>query len=255
MKIKVNTVDILGVPIAAVSLDEAVSYIENAVEMGRKTYITATSIHGIMESQDDPKIMRIHSDAGMCVPDGMPNVWIGRMLGYKNMQRVYGPDLMLEVLKRFRNKGYSHFFYGGKEGVPEILQNRLIKKFPGVKICGTLSPPFRHMNEREEGELSKLVEQLSPDIIWVGLSTPKQEIWMAEHIKRLNAKVMIGVGAAFDFHAGLLQQAPNWVQKIGMEWFFRMCMEPRRLSRRYLKNIPRFIYKVIKQFLIPRIAK
>jgi N-acetylglucosaminyldiphosphoundecaprenol N-acetyl-beta-D-mannosaminyltransferase len=250
MQLTVKTVNILGVPIAAVDLNETITCIDNVIKAGLQTYFTVTGVHGIMESQDDSEILQIHCNAGMCVPDGMPNVWIGRLLGYKNMRRVYGPDLMLAVLKRSVAQGYSHFFYGGNEGVPELLRYKISKRFVGVRILGTFSPPFRPMTKREDRELVKLINRLSPDIIWVGLSTPKQERWMATHLGRLNTKVMIGVGAAFDFHAGLLRQAPSWVQKLGMEWFFRMCMEPQRLTKRYLKNNPRFIYKVLKQMLI-----
>jgi N-acetylglucosaminyldiphosphoundecaprenol N-acetyl-beta-D-mannosaminyltransferase len=249
--IKVPTVNILGVPIAAINLDQAASRIEAWIETGERNYVTVTGVHGVMESQDDPEVMRIHTDAGMCVPDGMPAVWIGRMLGCKKMNRVYGPDLMLEMMKRSVTKGYTHFFYGGKEGVPELLKYRLEQKFQGLRILGTLSPPFRQMTEAEDKELVQLINRLAPDIIWVGLSTPKQERWMADHVDRLNARVMIGVGAAFDFHAGLLKQAPTWIQKMGLEWFYRVCMEPRRLAKRYLKNNPRFVYMVLKQMLTP----
>jgi N-acetylglucosaminyldiphosphoundecaprenol N-acetyl-beta-D-mannosaminyltransferase len=139
--------------------------------------------------------------------------------------------------------------FGGKEGVPDLLKRRLEEKFPGIRIVGTLSPPFRHMTPEEEGEFQAVLDGLCPDIIWVGLSTPKQERWMATHVGKLSAKVMIGVGAAFDFHAGLVRQAPRWVQQCGLEWFFRMCMEPKRLWRRYLYNNPRFILLMVCQLL------
>lgn len=244
-----KSINILGVPIAAVNLDQAAARIEQWIRNNQKAYVTVTGVHGIMESQYDQELLRIHRAAGMCVPDGMPTVWIGRLTGYKNMHRVYGPDLMLEVLRRSNEKGYAHFFYGGKEGVSELLRDRLIARFPGLKIVGVFSPPFRAMSDEEERELHKLIERLSPDIIWVGLSTPKQERWMAEHIGKLNTKVMIGVGAAFDFHAGLVRQAPRWIQQLGLEWFFRLCVEPRRLWRRYLKNNPRFIWMMFLQVL------
>lgn len=244
-----KTVNILAVPIAAVNIEQATTQIEEWIRNGQKEYVTVTGIHGIMESQYDEEVKRIHQAAGMCVPDGMPTVWIGKLYGYKNMSRVYGPDLMLEMMKLSEEKKYTHFFYGGKKGVPELLKARLISQFPGLKVVGTFSPPFREMNEEEENALQEKIEKLSPDIIWVGLSTPKQEIWMASHIEKLNTKVMIGIGAAFDFHAGLLRQAPSWVQRLGLEWFFRLCVEPRRLWKRYLKNNPLFIWKFALQFL------
>lgn len=242
-------VNILGVPIAAVNMDQALAQIEEWIRDNTKKYVTVTGVHGIMESQYDDEIKCIHQTAGMCVPDGMPTVWIGNLYGHRNMGRVYGPDLMLEMMRRSVEKGYTHFFFGGKEGVPELLRDRLVERFSGLKILGVFSPPFRPMSEEEEEMLHDLIEELSPDIFWVGLSTPKQERWMSAHVGKLKTRVMIGVGAAFDFHAGLVRQAPGWMQRIGLEWFFRLCIEPRRLWRRYLKNNPMFIWMMFFQVL------
>ena len=244
-----KTVNILGVPIAAVNLEQAAAEIEGWIRRDQKTFITVTGVHGIMESQREEQVKRIHQAAGMCVPDGMPTVWVGRLYGYRGMDRVYGPDLMLEMMKRSLTKGYTHFFYGGKEGVPELLRNRLLAKFPGLKVEGVLSPPFRAMSAEEESELHGLIQALSPDVIWVGLSTPKQERWMAAHVGKLNTRVMIGVGAGFDFHAGLVRQAPRWMQRISLEWFFRLLTEPRRLWRRYVFNNPKFVLMILGQLL------
>lgn len=244
-----NKVDILGVPIAAIDLDQAANQIEYWIVKGRKVYVTVTGVHGIMESQYNEEVKRIHRNSAMCVPDGMPTVWIGKIYGHKKMGRVYGPDLMLEMIKRSSESGYTNFFYGGKTGVPERLQDRLSARFPGLRVVGTLSPPFGPMNDKEEDDFRELIRQLSPDIMWVGLSTPKQEIWMATHLEKLDTRVMIGVGAAFDFHSGLVRQAPAWIQKCGFEWFFRMCVEPRRLWRRYLYNNPRFVWLMLLQLL------
>jgi len=245
----VNTVNILGVPIATVNMHQAAAQIEEWIRNREKAYVTVTGVHGIMESQYDGRVKRIHQKAGMCAPDGMPTVWIGKLYGCRNMRRVYGPDLMLEIMRRSVAKEYTHFFFGGKKGVPELLKERLFSKFPGLKVVGTFSPPFRLMNEKEEIELQEQIERLSPDIIWVGTSTPKQERWMSDHLEKLNTRVMIGVGAAFDFHAGLLRQAPRWMQRLGLEWFFRLCVEPRRLWKRYLVNNPLFIWNFALQFL------
>jgi len=163
--------------------------------------------------------------------------------------RVYGPDLMIEMIKRSAKKGYTNFFFGGKSGVSEILRDKLIGRFAELCIVGVFSPPFRSLNQREENEVYELFERLSPDITWVGLSTPKQERWMATNIHKLNTRVMIGVGAAFDFHTGLLKQAPKWMQKCGLEWAFRLYVEPRRLWKRYLKNNPLFIWKFALEIL------
>lgn len=246
---QIPKVNILGVPIAAINLDQAATTIEEWIQQAPKKYVTVTGVHGIVESQYDEKIRSIHQNAGMCLPDGMPTVWIGRLHGNRKMRRVYGPDLMLEVMKRSVQKGYSHFFFGGKAGVAQLLRDRFTAKFPGVKISGVFSPPFRTMTVEEEKELHDLIDNLSPDIIWVGLSTPKQEKWMAEHLGKLRTRVMIGVGAAFDFHAGLVKQAPRWVQRIGLEWLFRMFIEPKRLWRRYLRNNPIFIWMMLLQFI------
>ena len=244
-----KSVNILGVPVAAVDMRQAADRIEGWIRDGARTFVTVTGVHGIMESQDDEEMKRIHNAAGMCVPDGMPTVWVGRLAGHKQMRRVYGPDLMIEIMRRSAEKGYTHFFYGGRDGVPERLRDRLLQQFPTLRIVGLLSPPFRPMTESEENDLRNLIETLSPDIIWVGLSTPKQERWMAARVGRLNAKVLIGVGAAFDFHAGLLRQAPRWMQRVGLEWFFRVCVEPKRLWWRYLRNNPRFILMMLWQAL------
>ncbi|MBW1700408.1 MAG: WecB/TagA/CpsF family glycosyltransferase [Deltaproteobacteria bacterium] len=230
-------------------MEEAVAGIEENIRKDAGVFVTLTGVHGIMESQYDEQVKRIHSEAAMCLPDGMPTVWVGRVYGHGNMRRICGPDLMLEIMKISVAKGYTHFFYGGKQGVPELLKERLVSRFPGLKIVGTLSPPFRPLTEQEEIEFKELIESLRPDIIWVGLSTPKQEKWMFEHSGKLNARVMIGVGAAFDFHAGLLKRAPHWMQQLGLEWFFRLCVEPGRLWRRYLYNNPRFVWLILRQII------
>lgn len=244
-----DTVNVLGVPIAAVDLAEAATRVEGWIRRGDPTYVTVTGVHGVMESQRDRALMRIHQRAGMCVPDGMPMVWVGKLRGHRNIRRVYGPDLMLEMCRRSVEAGYTHFFFGGKEGVPELLRERLRDRFPGLKVAGVHSPPFRPMTGAEEEELRNRIESLAPDILWVGLSTPKQEAWMAAHVGKLNARVMIGVGAAFDMHAGRLRQAPSWIQTAGLEWFFRLCMEPGRLWKRYATNNPRFVVRIFEQLL------
>jgi N-acetylglucosaminyldiphosphoundecaprenol N-acetyl-beta-D-mannosaminyltransferase len=244
-----KTMDILGVPIAAADIPRAADRIEQWIRDDAREYVVARDVHGIVRCQSDPELMRAHRAAGMCVPDGMPIVLINRLYGHKETRRVYGPDLMIEMMQRSVPKGHRHFLFGGKQGVPELLRDRLIERFPGLNIVGTFSPPFRPMTSEEETELAARIEQTKPDILWVGLGTPKQELWMARHAGRLNAKVMVGVGAAFDFHAGLVRQAPRWLQPLCLEWLFRLCMEPRRLWRRYLLNNPRFIYMMIGQLL------
>jgi N-acetylglucosaminyldiphosphoundecaprenol N-acetyl-beta-D-mannosaminyltransferase len=178
----------------------------------------------------------------------MPMVWVGRLQGFKEMSRVYGPDLMLEVCKLSVKNGYTHFFYGGKDGVAQQLEKNLTKRFPGLKVVGTYTPPFRPLSSHEEQELIKLVHDARPDIFWVGLGTPKQEKFMAQYLDKLDTKLMIGVGAAFDIHSGQTRQAPRWMQRSGLEWLFRLLQEPRRLWRRYLINNPLFLYRITLQF-------
>jgi N-acetylglucosaminyldiphosphoundecaprenol N-acetyl-beta-D-mannosaminyltransferase len=202
-----------------------------------------------MEAQSDPKLREILNHAFLNTPDGVPMVWVGRTRGFREMNRVYGPDLMLLVAEFTQAKGYTHFLYGGADGVAQELKARLEKRFPGIRIVGTYTPPFRPLNEAEEADLIQQVNALKPDIIWVGLSTPKQEKFMAQYGPRLDATLMFGVGAAFDFHAGRVKQAPRWMQRSGLEWFFRLCTEPRRLWKRYLTNNPRFIWRILGQFL------
>ena len=242
-------VNILAVPVAAVDLEQAAQQVERWIRDSTPSYVTVTGVHGIMASRDDAKVLRVHQRAAMCVPDGMPTVWIGRLRGHRQMHRVYGPDLMLELFRRSEAQGFTHFLYGGGEGVADRLRDRLLERFPRARVVGTWCPPFRACTDAEEADLRARVAEAKPDLLWVGLSTPKQEMWMEAHLRPLQAKVMIGVGAAFDFHAGLLRQAPRWVQKIGMEWFFRLCREPKRLWKRYLFNNPRFVYQAGLQLL------
>jgi N-acetylglucosaminyldiphosphoundecaprenol N-acetyl-beta-D-mannosaminyltransferase len=238
---------VLDVHVSAVDLAGAVRRIGRWIEEDRRQYVCVTGVHGVMESQHDPALLRIHNDSGLTTPDGMPMVWAGRWAGVRSMQRVYGPDLMLAVCERAAERGWSSYFYGGRERVAEKLAARLAERFPGLRVVGVESPPFRPLTEREDGEVANRINAAHADIVWVGLSTPKQERWMASQRARLNAKVLIGVGAAFDIHAGELRQAPRWMQRRGLEWLFRMIMEPKRLGPRYLKNNPAFVWAIVRR--------
>jgi N-acetylglucosaminyldiphosphoundecaprenol N-acetyl-beta-D-mannosaminyltransferase len=202
-----------------------------------------------MESHRDVTLKRIHNEAGMVTPDGMPMVWINRIRGFDHVRRVYGPDLMLDVCAASVERGYRHYFYGGADGVADELAAKLKLKYPGLQVVGTFCPPFRPMTEQEDAALIAQINQSGANILWVGLSTPKQEYWMSRHLGHVDASVMIGVGAAFDFHAGRKKQAPRWMQRTGLEWLFRLATEPRRLARRYLTNNPLFVYYFGLQFL------
>jgi N-acetylglucosaminyldiphosphoundecaprenol N-acetyl-beta-D-mannosaminyltransferase len=245
----IDRVNVLGVGISVLNLRTAVAAIAQAIQERRKGYICVTGVHGVMESQEDPNFKRMLNSAFLCTPDGMPMVWLGKIHGFKEMDRVYGPDLMLEVCQWSEASGGRHFFYGGAPGIAEQLAQRLQVRFPRLNIVGCYTPPFRSLTGEEEAQLRAMVTAARPDIIWVGLSTPKQEKFMAEFLPKLETTLMIGVGAAFDFHAGRVKQAPRWMQRCGLEWFFRLCSEPRRLWRRYLRNNPLFLLKIGTQLL------
>jgi N-acetylglucosaminyldiphosphoundecaprenol N-acetyl-beta-D-mannosaminyltransferase len=212
-------------------------------------YVCVTGVHGVMESWRDENLRHIHNTAGLVTPDGMPLVWLSRLMGFREVERVYGPVLMLMVCGRSAQQGHRHFFYGGAPGVVEKLASRLQLRFPGLQVAGVYSPPFRALSPEEDEAVVERINAATPDVVWVGMSTPKQERWMSEHRGRLHAPVLIGVGAAFDFHAGLKRQAPRWIQQSGLEWLFRLVMEPRRLWRRYLINNPWFLWLVLLQAL------
>ena len=189
-------INVLGVNVDAIDMPMALEVIDGWIARRERHYVTITNVHGVIESQADTTLRQIHNRAGLVTPDGMPLVWLGRLNGHRHVTRVCGPDLMLVLSERSAAKGYRHYFYGGKEGVPELLKDRLRRRFPGLNVVGTYSPPFRPLTEAEDEGVVEMINGAEPDIVWVGLSTPKQEKWMAAHIDRLNAPVLIGVGAA-----------------------------------------------------------
>lgn len=243
---EIPRVDVLGVGISAIDMEMALDEITGWIEGGEQHYVCVTGVHGVMESQKDPTLLRIHNDSGLTTPDGMPMVWAAHWAGARHVERVYGPDLMLALCARAAERGWSSYFYGSREGVPELLAQRLTGRFPALKVAGTYSPPFRELSEEEDREIVERINQADPDLLWVGLSTPRQERWMAAHLGKIRAPVLLGVGGAFDIHAGVLPQAPRWMQRSGLEWFYRLYCEPRRLWRRYLYNNPRFVVSVAR---------
>jgi N-acetylglucosaminyldiphosphoundecaprenol N-acetyl-beta-D-mannosaminyltransferase len=212
-------------------------------------YVCVTGVHGVMECQRDPELCRIHNAAGLVTPDGMPLVWLLKSAGHRDADRVYGPDLMLALFEHFSDGSCRHFFYGSTDEVLRRLRERVQIRFPDAKIVGTFAPPFRPLTPAEDDAVVSMVNASGADVVWIGLSTPKQERWMAEHRGRLTAPVLIGVGAAFDIHAGVLRQAPYFIQRSGFEWLFRLIVEPRRLWKRYLSNNPQFVLRVAEQRL------
>jgi N-acetylglucosaminyldiphosphoundecaprenol N-acetyl-beta-D-mannosaminyltransferase len=245
-------VDVLGVGVSAINMAQALAAIEQWIDAREQHYVCITGVHGVMECQRDEALRRIHNAAGLVTPDGMPLVWLSRWYGHGHVERVYGPDLMLACCERSVARGDRHFFYGGGTGVAERLIERLRDRFPGLNVVGSHTPGFAPSTPAEDAEVVGRINRADPDIVWVGLSTPKQERWMAEHAGRVRAPLLIGVGAAFDFHAGLKRQAPRWVQRAGLEWSFRLATEPRRLWRRYLRNNPAFVWRVLLQVTRPR---
>ena len=234
-------VDIFGLRLSAIDLDDAIAAVESWVGERSRNFICVTGVHGLMDSRRDANLLDIHNRAGLVTPDGLPLVWISHLLGKGQTRQVCGCDLMRRLTEVSAERGYRQFYYGGADGVAEQLRQRLTADHPGLDVAGTLCPPFRPLTQEEDEAAVAAINAAQPDIVWVGLSTPKQENWMAAHLGRLDAPVMIGVGAAFDFLAGNKRRAPRWMQRIGLEWFYRLVAEPRRLWRRYLRIVPAFL--------------
>jgi N-acetylglucosaminyldiphosphoundecaprenol N-acetyl-beta-D-mannosaminyltransferase len=233
--------NILGVGVSAVNMDAASGTIFDWIDRRERHYVCVTGVHGIMESQDSSELRRIHNAAGMVTPDGMPLAWLLKLAGHRDSDRVCGPELMPHVFINGQARGDRHFLYGGSPQALELLRNRLREIAPAAEVVGTLSPPYRPLTAEEDAEIIDTINASEADVVWVGLSTPKQEFWMAGHREVLKAPVLIGVGAAFDIHAGLVKRAPTFLRRTGFEWTYRLMLEPRRLWRRYLSSNPRFI--------------
>lgn len=255
-----DRVNILGVGVSATNLEEATRFLMEAARRDRRGYVCVSGAHGLIESQDDPALRTIHNRSLLTVPDGMPLVWVGRRRGFRTMGRVYGPDLMTRIFAESASSGQTHFLFGGGPSVPaalgvgaisvaEYLKQKLEQRHPGVRIVGTYTPLFRPLTPQEESDLRSQVAAAKPDFLWVGLSTPKQERFMAAHLDTLDAKILLGVGAAFDFNSGLKADTPGWIKRAGLQWFYRMCQEPRRLAGRYLHIVPRFLWLTALQSL------
>jgi N-acetylglucosaminyldiphosphoundecaprenol N-acetyl-beta-D-mannosaminyltransferase len=240
--------NLLGTRVSVTNMSDAVARIADRLRSDWPGhYICVADVHCIMQSFRRPEVRAAYNSAEMCVPDGMPLTWVGRLRGHSEMDRVYGPDLMLRLLEVSAEEGFTNFFCGGAEGVAEELAQIMTERFPGLSIVGTYCPPFRELLESDRDELIHAVNSAQPDILWVGLGAPKQDLFMREYHGVLEAKMMIGVGAAFDFHTGRVPQAPRWMMRSGLEWLFRLVVEPRRLGPRYLRNNPLFLWHVFLQ--------
>ena len=239
---------ILGVEISCINMRMAIEQFDKWLVERSIHYVCVTPAHSIMDSYTDPKLRPIFNASGMTTPDGMAVVWILHLKGHREVKRVYGPDLLLAICMHGLEKNYRHFFFGGAPAVAEKLAEKLSRRVRGLKVAGTLTPPFHDLSAEEDETITDQINAARADIVWVGLSSPKQEIWMHAHLGKLNAPVMVGVGAAFDFIAGNKPQAPIWMQHSGLEWLFRFANEPKRLWPRY-RQYPRFVLLVIAEWL------
>lgn len=238
----------LGVAVSAINMDQALAEVERWVSAREPGYVCVCTVHGVMDCQRYDDLRQIFNAAGMVTPDGMPLVWLGRAR-HEHVSRVYGPDLMLAEFDHSRSSGHRHFLYGGSSGTGTRLSAAMRERFPGLEIVGVLEPPFAPLDELATPETAARINEARPDVVWVGVGSPKQERWMARMRPLLDAPVLIGVGAAFDFHSGTVRQAPRWMQRAGLEWLFRLATDPRRLWRRYLVDNPWFVWALTLQQL------
>ncbi len=242
-----DRVAIVGLGVNAVRFDDVIASLDHFRAAGGGRIFFA-NVHMVMEAHDDPNFAAIVESADLVVPDGMPLVWMQRLLSQRNSARVRGYSVMAAVLQRAVELGINVGFYGGSAEVLKLVIERSEREFPGLSVTYAYSPPFRALSADEDSEIITNIVAADPDILFVGLGCPKQELWMAEHRERLSC-VMLGVGAAFDFYAGTVAQSPEWLSRLGLEWLFRLAKEPRRLWRRYMSTNPRFLYLAIRQLV------
>jgi N-acetylglucosaminyldiphosphoundecaprenol N-acetyl-beta-D-mannosaminyltransferase len=248
---QVPSFEVAGARIDAVTLDRTVAILESWIRERRREYLVMLGAHGIVEMQSDPDLRRIDNAAGLVTPDGMPNVWLGRWKGFRNIEKVYAPDVMHAAFVRGVALGWRHFFYGGQEGVADALSEKMRTRYPGLEVVGTCCPPFRLLTDAEALETAREIDSRRPDLVWVGLGCPKQDRWMARFRPLLEAPVLLGVGAGFDFLSDTLPLAPRWIQRSGFEWLFRLLSDPRRLWPRYSRVLPRFALIFLGELLHP----
>ena len=239
--------NVLGTAIDAVNMQQALARVEEDLRLRRKGYVCLTGVHGVMESKRDPVLAGILANASLNVPDGMPTVWVGRHQGHAHMERVTGSDLMLEIIRRPEFVGYTHFLCGGKPGIAQELRDTLVVTYPEVQIVGTYTPPFGPMSPAQEEEFIATINRARPDIVWVGISTPKQERFMDRYLPLLDTTLMFAVGAAFDFHTGRIADCSEWIKRSGLQWLNRLLQDPRHLWKRYLRIVPAFLFYISLQ--------
>ena len=250
-----ETVDVLGVPLALTDYERTMDWTDAMVAERRAASVSPATVHLVMRTHEEMHTRDSVLDCSLVVPDGQPLVWAMHALGH-DAERVYGPDLMARYCERAAATGTRMYLYGGRhQGALVQLALNLRRRYPGIKIVGGYSPPYRELSEEEENDVAVEINRSRADVVWVGVGQPKQEQWMARMRERLDAPVLVGVGAAFDFHAGLIPQAPDSMQRLGLEWAFRLALEPRRLWRRYLRYNPRFIAAFVRQYARERLAR
>lgn len=243
-----NICKILGVNVNVTNMKGTLEFIEDNLQSFKGDYICISNVHTTVMAYDNSEYKKIQNSAAMVLPDGAPLSIISKLKGFKDAERVTGPDLMEEIFKLSENKGYTHYFYGSTEETLELLRQNLITKYPNLKISGMYSPPFRSLTYQEDNEIINNINDSQSDFVWVGLGAPKQEIWMYNHKRKINA-LMLGVGAGFDYHANTIKRAPIWMQKYSLEWCYRLFQEPKRLFKRYLNTNFKFIIYSIKELL------
>ena len=245
--------DVAGVRIHALRVSDVVDEVDTWIRERRREYVVLTGAHGVVEMQDDESLRRINNVAGLTAPDGMPVVWLGRLSGHPHVEQCAAPQIMQAIFSISAERGYRHFLYGGAAGVADELSAALRRRFGRVTIAGAHGPPFRALTAAEISEDARRINDSGADIVWVGLGCPKQERWMATFRPLLTTPVLIGVGAGFDFFTGRLPRSPRWVSAAGLEWLFRLAVEPRRLWPRYSRVVPKFLYTVAREWLRPNI--
>jgi N-acetylglucosaminyldiphosphoundecaprenol N-acetyl-beta-D-mannosaminyltransferase len=249
-------VPVLGIPLALIDYERTLDWVDGAVARGERGYVCVAAVHTVMACREDPALRAAVLGSSMTVPDGQPLVWAMNALGHDLTSRVYGPELMSRSCERAAQTGTRMFLYGGRnEGALVQLTLNLRRRYPGLKIVGGFCPPHRTLTADEEAAVIEDIERSQADVVWVGIGVPKQEKWMAAMRPRLSAPVLIGVGAAFDFHAGLVPQAPDLLQRLGLEWVYRLVHEPRRLWKRYARYNPLFVAGFLRQYAAHRFKR
>jgi N-acetylglucosaminyldiphosphoundecaprenol N-acetyl-beta-D-mannosaminyltransferase len=244
MAAELERVNILGVGVSAIDMNQALDQIDLWIRSNSRQYVCVCPVHSIMECRRSAEVRSVFNAAGMVTPDGMPVVWVARSTGHPHVSRVYGPDLMLAELQRLRHR---HFFYGGGPAVATQLAVAMRERFRGLQVAGVLEPPFASLDELCTPRTADAINRSGADIVWIGMSSPKQDLWMARMRPILKAPVLVAVGAAFDFLSGTVPQAPRWMQRSGLEWVHRLATDPRRLWRRYLVDNPWFVWELALQ--------